>query len=133
VNTLEIDGAHFSTLEEFYDEVSRELIPGSFWGRNLDALNDILWGGFGTPEEGFTLRWRNHHMSKERLGYDETVRQLAKKLERCHPSHRETVSGELLRARARQGPTVFDWLLEIIADHPTGFSEPHGKVELLLE
>lgn len=55
----EIDGARFSTLEEFFDEVSRVLIPGVFWGHNLDAFNDILRGGFGTPEEGFSLVWRN--------------------------------------------------------------------------
>jgi len=47
-----IDGRTFSTLEEFYGEVSRVLIPGESWGRNLDAFNDILRGGFGTPDEG---------------------------------------------------------------------------------
>ena len=46
----EIDGKNFSTLEEFYDEISRVLIPGAQWGRNLDAFNDILRGGFGTPD-----------------------------------------------------------------------------------
>ena len=50
--TLEIDGTRFDTLEGFYDEVSRQLIPRSDWGRNLDAFNDILRGGFGTPEGG---------------------------------------------------------------------------------
>lgn len=52
----EIDGAHFSTLEDFYDEISRVLIPGAYWGRNLDAFNDILRGGFSTPEEGFITK-----------------------------------------------------------------------------
>jgi len=33
----EIDGVSFSTLEEFYDEVSRALIPDADWGHNLDA------------------------------------------------------------------------------------------------
>jgi len=51
----EIDGLRFSTLEEFFDEVSRTLIPGADWGRNLDAFNNILRGGFGTPEWGFIL------------------------------------------------------------------------------
>lgn len=53
----EIDGARFTTLEGFYDEVSRVLIPGASWGHNLDAFNDILRGGFGTPPgDRFTLR-----------------------------------------------------------------------------
>jgi RNAse (barnase) inhibitor barstar len=64
----EIDGRDFSTLEEFYDVVSRVLIPGAAWGRNLDAFNDVLRGGFGTPDAGFTLRWENHQLSKDRLG-----------------------------------------------------------------
>jgi RNAse (barnase) inhibitor barstar len=55
----EIDGARFSTLEAFFEEISHVLIPGAEWGRNLDALNDILRGGFGTPQGGFTLNWKN--------------------------------------------------------------------------
>lgn len=41
----EIDGKNFSTLEEFYEEISRVLFPGAEWGRNLDAFNEILRGG----------------------------------------------------------------------------------------
>jgi RNAse (barnase) inhibitor barstar len=64
----EIDGTRFSTVEEFYDEISRVLIPDVEWGHNLDAFNDILRGGFGTPEEGFVLKWKNSALSRERLG-----------------------------------------------------------------
>lgn len=49
----EIDGSRFSTLEEFFDEISQVLIPGVFWGHNLDGFNDILRGGFGTPRRVF--------------------------------------------------------------------------------
>jgi len=84
---LHIDGYEFSTLETFYDQVSLRIIPGAKWGRNLDAFNDILRGGFGTPEEGFIFCWDNHEISKQNLGYDETARQLRKRLERCHPSN----------------------------------------------
>jgi hypothetical protein len=42
----EIEGRRFHTLEEFFDEISAVLIPGSEWGRNLDAFNDILRGRF---------------------------------------------------------------------------------------
>jgi RNAse (barnase) inhibitor barstar len=66
--TYEIDGQNFSTIDGFYDEISRVLIPGATWGRNLDAFNDILWGGFGTPEDGFVLVWKNHDVSRQRLG-----------------------------------------------------------------
>ena len=70
--TIEIDGARFSSLEGFYDEVSARLIPGAEWGRNLDAFNDILRGGFGTPEKGFVLVWKNHALARDRLGHAET-------------------------------------------------------------
>src|SRR5438034_8914852 len=94
----EIDGRDFSTLEEFYGVVTRVLIPGAEWGHNLDAFNDILRGGFGTPEGGFVLRWKNSQLSRERLGYDETVRQLESRLSRCHPSNRTFVREDLKQA-----------------------------------
>jgi RNAse (barnase) inhibitor barstar len=59
-----------STIDGFSDEISRVHVPGATWGRNLDAFNDILWGGFGTPEDGFVLVWKNHHLSRDRLGSD---------------------------------------------------------------
>ena len=65
---LVIDGERFSTLAGFFEEVTRVLIPGAAWGRNLDAFNDILRGGFGTPPGGFEIRWVNHELSKDLLG-----------------------------------------------------------------
>ena len=73
----EIEGRRFHTLEEFFDEISAVLIPGAEWGRNLDAFNDVLRSGFGTPQGGFTIRWQDHALSRERLGYKETIRQLS--------------------------------------------------------
>lgn len=93
----EIDGRDFATLEEFYGVVSRVLIPGTMWGHNLDAFNDILRGGFGTPEGGFILRWKNSMVSRERLGYPETVRQLDRRLSRCHQSNRQSVGSSCSR------------------------------------
>src|ERR1700688_3666347 len=85
----QIDGSRSAILEEFYEEVSRVLIPGESWGRNLDAFNDDLRGGFGTPLDGFTVDWKNHALSIQRLGYDETVRQLEIRLGIC--THRTAI------------------------------------------
>lgn len=71
-----LDGTRFETLEEFYDEVSRVLIPGAKWGRNLDAFNDILRGGFGTPAGGFVLRWTHSNRSRRRLNRFNTIVEL---------------------------------------------------------
>lgn len=129
----ELDGGKFSTLEEFYDEVSRLLIPGANWGRNLDAFDDILGGGFGTPNNGFILRWKNSQLSRDRLGYAETVRQLQVRLIRCHPSNREHVRAEIQAACDNTGPTVFDWLVQIISTHGPGGRQQVDGVELILE
>jgi RNAse (barnase) inhibitor barstar len=130
---LAIDGENFSTLEEFYDEIERVLIPGAAWGRNLDAFDDILRGGFGTPEGGFLLLWRQSDLSRKRLGHVETVRQLQAWLRRCHPTNRTSVAVELEHAKNGAGPTVFDWLVEIIREHGAGGQEAEDGVELLLK
>ena len=128
----EIDGARFSTLEKFYEEVSRVLIPGVHWGHNLDAFNDILRGGFGTPEEGFVMLWKNSELSRQRLGYPETVRQLELRLGRCHPSNRQYVMQDLEAAKRHEGATAFDWLVEVIQIHCPGGKEEEDGVELIL-
>jgi RNAse (barnase) inhibitor barstar len=130
----EIDGTRFSTLEEFFAEFSRVVIPGfNPVLSNLDAFNDVLRGGCGTPDDGFTLRWKNHEISKERLGHVETVRQLELRLARCHPMNRAQVGQDLKRAQAHQGPTVFDWLTEIIHEHGPGGPCATDRVDLLLD
>lgn len=128
-----LDGTRITSLEAFYDEISDNVIPGVFWGRNLDAFNDILWGGFGTPPEGFTIRWQASDISRKNLGHAETEKLLELILERCHPSGREKLQRQLTDARNGKGPTVFDWLVEIVQDHADGGENGEGKVRLVLE
>ncbi|MFE9959559.1 hypothetical protein [Micromonospora sp. NPDC005299] len=59
---LVIDGAHFSDFDGFAREFSR-LLCHYTWRGTLDAFNDLLRGGFGTPEGGWVLRWRNSELS----------------------------------------------------------------------
>ena len=133
MKTYRIDGERFATLEEFFEEISRVLIPGSTWGHNLDAFNDILRGGFGTPGGGFILIWENSEVSKKRGGYPETVRQLERRLDRCHPANQPSVKSELSNARNNKGNTVFDWLVEIIGVHGVGGPEAVDNVILKLQ
>jgi RNAse (barnase) inhibitor barstar len=124
--TVVIDGGRFDTLEGFWDEVSRVLVPGNVsWGRNLDALRDVLRGGFGTPDTPYRLVWRDAAKSRRDLGYGETARQLELRLGRAHPDNHTAIQAELAAARRGEGPTVFDWLRGI-------FDEADG-VELVLE
>jgi hypothetical protein len=71
-------------------------------------------------------------VSQRRLGYDETVRQLELRLQRCHPSNRKSVAEELAQAQAHTGPTVFDWLVEIIRIHGPDGEEAEDRVQLVL-
>jgi len=120
-----LDGERFDTLEEFYTEVGRVFVGGKSWGENLNALNDLLQGGFGPIPDEFQLVWRHAERSRERLGYTETVRQLTSQLRDCHPTALIKTAWALRAALRGQGPTVFDWLVTLIGEHP--------NVELFLE
>ena len=65
--TYTIDGDKFTNIEGFYGEIDFVLLTEN-WGRNLDAFDDVLRGGFGTPGDGFTLIWKNSAKSRLRLG-----------------------------------------------------------------
>lgn len=127
-----LDGNDFKTLEEFYDEISSIFSLPSWWGRNLDALNDVLRSDF-MPEQGYILIWKNSHLSKQFLGHEETVRQLTKRLEKCHPDNVLSIQKQINEAKQQIGPTVFDWLVRVIRDHCLGGNEEEDNAELILE
>lgn len=129
---LVIDGAAFDTLEGFFQHFSEIALDGSPWGRNLDAFNDVLRGGFGTPEDGFILEWRNHALSRLRLGHAETARQYERMLQTCHPNHVARLESLRRDAMRGEGATVFDWITGIIADHGPGGDESEDGIELVL-
>ena len=120
--TFVVEGSQVESLDDFW-RVMGEAVngPGGYFGQNLDAFNDCLRGGFGTPDDDdFAVEWRDHELSRRNLGYPETVRQLELRLERCHPSNRSSVRADLQAARAGHGPTVFDWLVGIFQEQIPG-------------
>jgi len=127
-----LNGNEFKTLEEFYDEISRVFSLPSWWGRNLDAFNDVLRSDF-MPEQGYIIIWKNSQLSKQFLGYEETGKQLTKRLEKSHLDNVLSIQAQLDEAKQRIEPTVFDWLIEIIQDHCPGGSEEEDNAELILE
>lgn len=133
MKVYEIDGAHFATLDEFFDEVSRVILPSVHWGRNLNAFNDILRGGFGTPDEGFTIRWVNSNISRQRLGHEATARQLKLTRPPADPHWILIRQQEIAAAESGEGPTIFDWLVEIIERHGHGGDEAESNVQLRFE
>lgn len=66
VPTYTLRGERITSLEAFYDEAQEVLCGGwKGFGRNLDALVDVLRGGFGGHEYGAAIRvvWANFHQS----------------------------------------------------------------------
>lgn len=119
-----LDGERFDTLEEFYTEVARVFINGETWGENLNTLKILLHGGIRQIPKEFRLIWRHAKRSREQLGYAETVQQLQLQLRDCHPTVLIKTAWALRAALRGQGPTVFDWIVASIEEHP--------NIELLL-
>lgn len=112
-----INGQNFTTLDEFYEEIGRVLIPGQQLGRNLDAFNDILsWPSLDTGEP-YLLTWKNAALSEQRLGHAAMASKLEQMLRTCHPSNVPSTKERLQAAREGEGPTLFDWLVEIIREN----------------
>ena len=128
---LVIDGASFSDFDGFAREFSR-LLRNYTWRGNLDAFNDLLRGGFGTPENGWVLRWLNSESSRAALGYEETARRLEGLLATCHPSNRSKIEARIGSARRSEGPTLFDEIVDIIRTHGPGGDEFEDGVLLEL-
>lgn len=128
---LVIDGASFVDFPGFVREFSQLLCHGT-WNGSLDAFNDILRGGFGTPETGWVLRWVNSDSSRVALGYDATIRWLEQILLTCHPSHRANIEARVSDAQRGEGQTLFDMIVEIIYDHGPGGSESEDGIVLEL-
>ncbi|HEY9596644.1 MAG TPA: barstar family protein [Cyanophyceae cyanobacterium] len=119
-----IDGRRTTTLEAFYAEVGQILLAGQRWGENLDAFHEVLRGDYGLLPETFQLVWQDAKYAQAALGYAETVRQLTQQLRDCHPTVLIKTAWALRAALREQGPTVYDWLVEVVGEHP--------NVELIL-
>lgn len=121
---FEIDGTAFEDFDGFIREFDRGFVSrvGGNWTGNLDAFNDYLsWAD--TP---CAIRWRQSNKSRDSLGHAAMAEWLTGNLTRCHPANVESVQERLDNARNGNGPTLFDWLVEIIHDN-------EDYVELILE
>ncbi len=117
---ITIDGTHFSTLEEFYDEIDRLLTKNLTWktGHNMDAFHDLLRGGFGVHEygEGMDFYWLHAKKSRCDFGYGATALYWENILKKCHPSNRERVALKVADAKNHVGETLFDIIVKQILD-----------------
>jgi RNAse (barnase) inhibitor barstar len=120
--TFTLDGARIHDIPSFYDEINRVFMQEVDWtlGPSLDALDDLLYGGYGALEGDApaTLVWTHFTASREALGVETTREYLLAKLaqpERFNHAHFQRALDAL---DARTGQTYADIVLEIIAAHP---------------
>lgn len=116
----------------FFDVFGATVLGNTEYGRNLDAFNDVLRGGFGSPDGGFILRWKNSDVSRDKLGYAETIRFIERKLSTCHPSNLVSVLDDLRLARNHEGETLFDIICGILNNHGLGGEEVEDGIVLEL-
>ena len=120
-----LNGESFSDLDGFYTEMGKLLAPeaGVYVGHNLDALADILYGGFGghKPGEPIEIVWRNSEKSRGDLGYEATARATRWRLAVCDPKSRESLLKRLADAENKTGDTVFDRIVSVITDAESGY------------
>ncbi|GEL99002.1 barnase inhibitor [Cellulomonas terrae] len=126
---LVMDGSRFDDYAGFAREFT-QFLDNYAWHGDLNALNDIMWGGFGTPQGSWTLRWTHSERSRAALGYEETARRLHELLPRVHSTGRAHWQERLDQARRHEGPTLFDEVVEIIRDHDVHGGESGDRVTL---
>ena len=120
--TFTIDGAAVRGIPSLYDELNRVFMQDEDWrlGPSLDALDDLLYGGFGALHgvESARIVWTHHDASRSALGREATAEYYRDKLR--HPDVFNTAVFEkrLTELEAGTGPTYFDIVLEVFADHP---------------
>ena len=123
METITIEGAAISDIASFYAELNRVFMEGESWtlGQSLDALDDMLYGGYGVLKEKERVRlvWRDIEKSRAALGLAATRAYYRAKL--AQPNRYDTtIARKALDAlETGQGPTYFDIVLAIIAEHDT--------------
>jgi RNAse (barnase) inhibitor barstar len=119
--TLTINGDNFSDLVSFFKEMDRVLTKDLDWdtGHNLDAFNDLLRGGYGVYEyeEPINLTWRNISKSKRDLGFESTKTWYEQKIDENKGMDVQYFKDELKKMAEKNGKTLFDIIIEIIANH----------------
>ena len=120
--TLEIHGGSIRDIATLYQEINRVFMANEDWelGPSLDALDDMLRGGYGaiTGRQRVRLVWRDMEVSQSVLGVDATRLHLLEKLDRPDVFNVGLISRQLEELESGSGRSYFEIVLEVIAGHP---------------
>ncbi len=119
--TLTIRGENIADIPTFYAEINRVFMAGEDWqlANSLDALDDLLYGGYGaiTGREPVRIVWQDMAQSRVALGIDATRAFLSEKMQRPDIFNVGVIGRQLDALRHGTGQTYFEIVLEIIGDH----------------
>ncbi|MFC4256547.1 ribonuclease inhibitor [Altererythrobacter xixiisoli] len=123
-----IEGAHIRDIASFYVEINRVFMAGEDWqlGHSLDALDDMLYGGYGAlqGDAPVVLIWRQMQRNRQDLGRDATRGWYQAKLDQPEGFNVQRIRADLDALERGEGPTFFDIVQQIIADHPNITLQP---------
>lgn len=127
MKTIIINGNDFSDLGSFYDEIERKFTNNLDWkvGRSINAVDDILQGGFGVAdeEEPIKIVWENSKKSKLDLGYSAQASSYKvsiwhkTKINKHNPTAYSQMKEKYKKAKNNEGPTLFDDIVKVIHGH----------------
>lgn len=122
MKTLDIFGGNNSDIPTFYAEINRVFMAGEDWrlADSLDALSDLLYGGYGAIKgrEQVRVVWHDITASKLALGVQATRTYLAGKLQRPDGFNVSAIIIQLDALDRGTGQSYFDTIRDIIGDHP---------------
>lgn len=117
-----IEGKNIDSISSFYQEINRVFMQNEDWklGESLDALNDLLYGGFGLLNglPKIQLMWNDIEICRKVLGYEATRNYYLEKLQPGSPYNKVYHQQRLTELENGEGQTYFDIILEIISEHP---------------
>lgn len=117
-----IECARVDGIAALYDELDRVFMTGESWrlGASLDALDDLLYGGYGAlaGDDAPRVVWVDHEVSRAALGRAATEAWLREKLTRPQTYRSDTIARDLDEVAAGRGATYFERVMQVFGDHP---------------
>ncbi|MBA0446278.1 barstar family protein [Stenotrophomonas maltophilia] len=119
---LHIEGASINDIASLYAEINRVLMASEDWqlGPSLDALDDLLRGGYGAlaGHPTATVVWRDIAHSRAALGHEATRSWLESKLDQAGRFNVAAIRDQLTALERGHGQTYFEIVMEIFGAHP---------------
>lgn len=119
---LRIEGSRIHGISDLYTELNRVFMANESWqlGESLDALDDLLYGGYGTvpTDSNATIVWADHAHTQAALGVEATRAYYLAKLARPEQFNEALFREKLADLDAGTGQTYFEIVAEIFASHP---------------